>query len=77
MDDKNQFNLGLSTRTALLKLRDDIRTVIEEHKQRNRMGYYIYIKSIISKILTRSVIELYLFLTSCRNFFKIYASFYL
>nr|AGC92690.2 hypothetical protein [Heliconius erato] len=38
MDDKNLYNLGFSTRTALLKLRDDIRAVIEEYKQKNRMG---------------------------------------
>lgn len=38
MDDSNQYNLGFSTRTALIKLRDDIQTVVDEHKQKNRMG---------------------------------------
>ncbi|XP_045449004.1 transmembrane protein 94 [Melitaea cinxia] len=39
MDDKNKHNHGYSTKNALIKLRDDIRTVIEEHKQKNRMGF--------------------------------------
>ncbi|CAH0719577.1 unnamed protein product, partial [Brenthis ino] len=47
MDDTNQYNLGFSTRTALIKLRDDIRTVVEEHKQKNRMGFSV-IHNIIS-----------------------------
>ncbi|CAH2106676.1 unnamed protein product [Euphydryas editha] len=47
MDDKSKQNLGYSTKNALIKLRDDIRTVIEEHKQNNRMGLSI-IQNIIS-----------------------------
>ncbi|XP_046959526.1 transmembrane protein 94 isoform X3 [Vanessa cardui] len=47
MDEKSKQNLGYSTKTALIKLRDDIRTVIEEHKQRNRMGFGI-VRKIIS-----------------------------
>ncbi|KAL0840966.1 hypothetical protein ABMA28_014754 [Loxostege sticticalis] len=47
MDDSNQHTLGYSTRAALVKLRDDIRTVIDEHKRKNKSGYEL-IKSIIS-----------------------------
>lgn len=39
MDDSNQHTLGYSTRAALVKLRDDIRTVIDEHKRKNKSGY--------------------------------------
>lgn len=42
MDDKSKHNHGYSTKNALIKLRDDIRTVIEEHKKKNRMGYLYY-----------------------------------
>lgn len=42
MDDKSKNNHGYSTKNALIKLRDDIRIVIEEHKQKNRMGYLKY-----------------------------------
>ncbi|XP_050346220.1 transmembrane protein 94 isoform X2 [Nymphalis io] len=47
MDENSKQNLGYSTKTALIKLRDDIRTVIEEHKQKNRMGFGI-VRNIIS-----------------------------
>nr|XP_026490930.1 transmembrane protein 94 isoform X1 [Vanessa tameamea] len=47
MDEKSKQNLGYSTKSALIKLRDDIRTVIEEHKQKNRMGFGI-VRNIIS-----------------------------
>ncbi|XP_041978193.1 transmembrane protein 94 isoform X1 [Aricia agestis] len=47
MEDKTQFSLGYSTRTALIKLRDDIRHVIQEHKQKNKLGFGV-VKNIIS-----------------------------
>ncbi|XP_028171231.1 transmembrane protein 94 isoform X3 [Ostrinia furnacalis] len=47
MDDSNQHTLGYSTRAALVKLRDDIRAVIDEHKRKNKSGYEL-MKSIIS-----------------------------
>ncbi|XP_072932217.1 transmembrane protein 94 [Epargyreus clarus] len=46
MDD-NQHVLGFSTREALIKLRNDIRAVIEEHKQKNPVGFGL-VRSIIS-----------------------------
>lgn len=39
MDDSNLHSLGYTTKTALIKLRDDIRNVIEEHKKKNPTGY--------------------------------------
>ncbi|KAJ2945867.1 hypothetical protein O0L34_g4773 [Tuta absoluta] len=47
MDGSNQKAIGYSTRTALLKLRDDIRRVLDEHKQKNPTGYNFF-KDIIS-----------------------------
>lgn len=38
MDDCNQHSLGYSTKAALVKLRNDIQIVIEEHKKRNPIG---------------------------------------
>lgn len=39
MDDNNHHILGYSTRASLVKLRDDIRATIEEHKRKNKSGY--------------------------------------
>lgn len=39
MDDNIPHSLGYTTKTALIKLRDDIRNVIEEHKKKNPTGY--------------------------------------
>lgn len=39
MDDSNLHSLGYTTKTALIKLRDDIRNMIEEHKKKNTTGY--------------------------------------
>ncbi|XP_061377104.1 transmembrane protein 94 isoform X2 [Danaus plexippus] len=47
MDEKCQQAIGYSTKTALLKLRDDIRNVIDEYKHKNRMRLGI-IRKIIS-----------------------------
>ncbi|XP_045771740.1 transmembrane protein 94 isoform X3 [Maniola jurtina] len=47
MEDNIQDEKGYTTKAALIKLRDDIRTVIDEHKQKNRMGFGI-IRNIIS-----------------------------
>ncbi|XP_052740151.1 transmembrane protein 94 [Bicyclus anynana] len=47
MEDNIQHDKGYSTKAALKKLRDDIHTVIDEHKLRNRIGLGI-IKNIIS-----------------------------
>ncbi|XP_059059212.1 transmembrane protein 94 isoform X1 [Achroia grisella] len=44
MDEKQQI-LGYSTKAALIKLRNDIRVVLEEHKQKNR---YTLIRNVIS-----------------------------
>ncbi|KAJ8730304.1 hypothetical protein PYW07_017342 [Mythimna separata] len=47
MDDSNLHSLGYTTKTALIKLRDDIRNVIEEHKKKNPTGLGL-VRSIIS-----------------------------
>ncbi|XP_049868752.1 transmembrane protein 94 isoform X2 [Pectinophora gossypiella] len=47
MDGDKQHSVGYSTRTALIKLRDDIQSVIDERKQKNFTGYS-YLKNIIS-----------------------------
>lgn len=39
MDDSNLHSLGYTTKTALIKLRDDIRNVIEDYKKKNPTGY--------------------------------------
>lgn len=41
-DDNKQHILGYSTKEALIKLRNDINSVIEEHKQKNLKGYQYY-----------------------------------
>lgn len=38
MEENGRQKLGYTTRIALQKLRDDIRSVIEEHKQTNLKG---------------------------------------
>lgn len=43
MDEKCQQAIGYSTKTALLKLRDDIRNVIDEYKHKNRMRYLSFL----------------------------------
>ncbi|KAH9640080.1 hypothetical protein HF086_016011 [Spodoptera exigua] len=47
MDDNNLNSLGYTTKTALIKLRDDIRKVIEEHKKKNTTGLGL-VRNIIS-----------------------------
>ncbi|XP_063896687.1 transmembrane protein 94 [Helicoverpa armigera] len=47
MDDNNLHSLGYTTKTALLKLRDDIRNVIEEHRKKNPTGFGL-VRNIIS-----------------------------
>ncbi|XP_050561045.1 transmembrane protein 94 isoform X1 [Spodoptera frugiperda] len=47
MDDSNLHSLGYTTKTALIKLRDDIRNVIEEHKKKNTTGLGL-VRNIIS-----------------------------
>ncbi|XP_075973229.1 transmembrane protein 94-like protein l(2)k05819 [Anticarsia gemmatalis] len=47
MDDSNQHSLGYTTEAALVKLRNDIRNAIEEHKKKNPTGYGL-LRNIIS-----------------------------
>lgn len=42
MDDNTQNILGNSTKDALIKLRNDIRTVVNEHKKKKATGYFLY-----------------------------------
>lgn len=47
MDDNNQLSLGYSTKQAIIKLRDDIRSIIDEHINRTPTGYGL-VRNIIS-----------------------------
>lgn len=53
MEDNNkQHILGFSTKEALIRLRNDIECVINEHKQKNLKGYVgwvIYVCTIFEK----------------------------